>query len=300
MSLYSLEGIIPPVPTIFNDNGEFDSNGMGVFIDRLVESDVDALLFLGSAGEFSQLTNAARKEVAEFCVKKVAGRKPVIIGTGACGTAEVIELSEHAASIGADAVIVVNPYYSPMSEDRLYKHYKTISESISLPLVMYNFPALTGQDLSPALVKRIALDCPNIIGIKDTVDCISHIRDLILQVKSVRKDFKIICGFDEYLLTTLMLGGDGAIPGTSNFAPEITCGIYKAFKNNDMETLKTLLPRLSILSQLYALDMPFSWLLKEAVRHTGSNIPTGVAAPATEPDAEVKQKFTEILAQAGL
>ncbi|WP_291329506.1 dihydrodipicolinate synthase family protein [Desulfovibrio sp. UCD-KL4C] len=300
MSLLSLEGIIPPVPTIFNDNGEFDSKGMGVFIDRLLESDVDGLLFLGSAGEFSQLTNAVRKQVAEFCVKKVAGRKPVIIGTGACGTSEVIELSEHAASIGADAVIVVNPYYSTMSEDRLYKHYRTISESISLPLVIYNFPALTGQDLSPSLIKRLAVDCPNIIGIKDTVDCISHIRDLILQVKSVRKNFKIICGFDEYLLTTLMLGGDGAIPGTSNFAPEITCGIYKAFKNNDMESLKTLLPRLSVLSQLYTLDMPFSWLLKEAIRHTGSNIPTGVASPATEPDEEVKQKFKEILAQAGL
>ncbi|SMF35208.1 dihydrodipicolinate synthase family protein [Desulfovibrio gilichinskyi] len=300
MSLYSLEGIIPPVPTIFNDNGEFDSKGMGVFIDRLVESDVDGLLFLGSAGEFSQLTNAVRKQVAEFCVAKVAGRKPVIIGTGACGTAEVIELSEHAASIGADAVIVVNPYYSLMNEDRLYKHYRTIAESVSLPVVMYNFPALTGQDLSPALVKRIALDCPNIIGIKDTVDCISHIRDLIFQVKSARKDFKIICGFDEYLFTTLMLGGDGAIPGTSNFAPEITCGIYKAFKNNDMESLKTLIPRLSILSQLYTLDVPFSWLLKEAVRFTGSDIPTGVAAPATEPEEDIKKRFTEILAEAGL
>jgi 4-hydroxy-tetrahydrodipicolinate synthase len=299
MSFDSFKGIIPPVPTIFNAEGEFDSDGMGVLIERLVASDVDGLLFLGSAGEFSQMTNVQRRQVAEFCVKRVAGRKPVIIGTGACGTAEVIELSEHAAAVGADAVIVVNPYYSPMSEERLYRHYRRISESIELPLLMYNFPALTGQELTPALVKRIAMDCPNVIGIKDTVDCISHIRDLILQVKGARPDFRIICGYDEYLFTTLALGGDGAIPGTANFAPEITCGIYKAFQNNDMETLVGLLPRLGILAQLYSLDVPFSWLLKEAVRVTGSDIPTGVAAPATEPGKEIQERFRKILKQAG-
>lgn len=300
MSSVSFKGVIPPVPTILNTKGEFDPAGMGILIDRLVASDVDGLLFLGSAGEFSQMTGPVRKEIAEFCVNRVAGRKPVIIGTGACGTAEVIELSDHAASVGADAVIVVNPYYMPMSDERLYLHYRVISEAVSIPVLMYNFPGLTGQDLSPALVKRIAEDCPNVIGIKDTVDCISHIRDLIIQVKGVRPDFNVICGYDEYLLTTLALGGDGGIVGTSNFAPEITCGIYKAFQEKDMDALTELLPRLSTLSQLYSLDTPFSWLLKEAVRVTGSDIPTGVAAPATEPGAEIKEKFAEILKAAGL
>lgn len=300
MSIWSIKGIIPPVPTILKENGEFDSVGMGRFINRLVESDVDGLLFLGSAGEFAQFSHSVRKQVAEFCVKHVDGRKPVIIGTGACGTAEVIELSNHAALIGADAVIVVNPYYSPMSEERLFQHYRTISETISLPVLMYNFPALTGQDLSPALVKRIAVNCPNVVGIKDTVDCISHIRDLLIQAKAVRPDFRVLCGYDEYLFSTLALGGDGGIVGTSNFAPEITCGINKAFQNKDMETMTELLQRLSLLSQLYALDVPFTWLLKEAVRVTGSDISTGVAAPATEPDEGVKERFREILKQAGL
>ncbi|MEZ7196082.1 dihydrodipicolinate synthase family protein [Pseudodesulfovibrio karagichevae] len=299
MSFESFKGVIPPVLTVMNEKGEFDSDGMGVFIDRLVDSDVNALLFLGSAGEFSQMTSVTRKKVAEYCVKKVAGRKPVIIGTGACGTEEVVELSKHAESIGADAVIVVNPYYQGMSDARLYRHYRTVSESISIPVLMYNFPALTGKDLSPELVTRIARDCPNVIGIKDTVDCISHIRDLIIQAKGARPDFKVICGYDEYLFTTLVLGGDGGIVGTSNFAPEITCGIYKAFQEKDMATLLELLPRLSTLSQLYALDVPFSWLLKEGVRATGVDIPTGVAAPASEPTDDVKRRFAEILKLAG-
>jgi 4-hydroxy-tetrahydrodipicolinate synthase len=299
MSLDSLKGIIPPVSTILKENGEFDKTGMGLFIERLVASDVNGLLFLGSAGEFSQLSNPVRKEIAEFCVKSVAGRKPVIIGTGACGTAEVIDLSLHAASIGADAVIVVNPYYQPMDDERLYNHYRTIAEASTLPVIIYNFPALTGQDLSPQLIKRLALDCPNIVGIKDTVDCISHIRDLIIHVKGARPDFKVICGYDEYLFMTLAMGGDGAIPGTSNFAPEITCGIYKAFQENDLETIKELAPRLATLAQLYSLDVPFSWLLKEAIRSTGSDIPTGVAAPATAPCEDVKKRFHEILKQAG-
>lgn len=110
-----------------------------MMIDRLLESPVNGFLFLGSAGEFAQLSHSVRKEVAEFCVKRVAGRKPVIIGTASCSTDEVIELSNHAAAIGADAVMVVNPYYSLLTEERIYLHYRKIAESVRLPVFLYNF-----------------------------------------------------------------------------------------------------------------------------------------------------------------
>jgi 4-hydroxy-tetrahydrodipicolinate synthase len=298
MSIKTLRGVIPPVPTIMNEQGHFDPEGMGVLIDRLLETEVNGFLFLGSAGEFTQMSREERKQVAEYCVKHVAGRRPVIIGTASCSTDEVIELSNHAAEIGADAVIVVNPYYSLLTEERIYGHFRHIAEAVKLPVLLYNFPALTGQDLSVEMIKRLARDCPNIIGIKETVDCMSHIRLVTLEVKALRPDFLVFCGFDEYVLDTLLVGGDGVIPATSNFAPELTCGIYKAFCEGDFPTIKKLVPRLARLSKIYSTDTPFAGLIKEALCMTGSSLPTGVSLPATKPDASLKQRLREILVQA--
>ncbi|MDR3412417.1 MAG: dihydrodipicolinate synthase family protein [Formivibrio sp.] len=295
MDISALRGVIPPVPTILNEDGSFDPQGMGVLIDRLLATEVNGFLFLGSAGEFANLSMAVRKQVAEFCVARVGGRRPVIIGTAACATDEVIELSEHACAIGADAVMVVNPYYALLTQERIYTHYCRIAEAVHLPVLLYNFPALTGQDLSVELVLRLAQDCPNIVGIKDTVDCMSHIRRIILEVKGVRPDFLVFCGFDEYMLDTLLLGGDGVIPATSNFAPEITCGIYRAFLQGDLAAVQVLLRRLAALSKIYSTDTPFSGLIKEAIRLTGSDISPAVVAPATVPDAALKQRLVEIL-----
>ena len=300
MSLDRLRGVIPPVPTMFNEDGSFDPQGMGVLIDRLLASDIDGFLFLGSAGEFAQLSHAARKEIAQFCVARVAGRRPVIIGTASCSTAEVIDLSEHASAIGADAVMVVNPYYSLLSDDRLYTHYRRIAETSPLPVLLYNFPALAGQDLSVDLVARLARDCPNIVGIKDTVDCLSHIRRIILEVKGARPDFLVFCGFDEYMADTLLLGGDGVIPATSNFAPQISCGIYRAVRAGDFTALKALVPRLARLQRIYSLDVPFTGLIKEAIRLCGIDTPTAVLAPATVPDAPTRKRLVAVLEQAGV
>lgn len=300
MSLSNLKGVIPPVPTIFNTQSQFDADGMGGLIDRLLASDINGFLFLGSAGEFASLPHESRKRIAEFCVTRVAGRRPVIIGTASCSTQEVVDLGKHAASIGADAVMVVNPYYAKLSDERIYLHYRQIAEASPLPVLLYNFPNLTGQDLSIELVGRLARACPNIVGIKDTVDCMSHIRRMILEVKGMRPDFLVFSGFDEYMLDTLMLGGDGVIPATSNFAPEITCGIYKAFCEKDLAAAQKLMKRLAILQNIYSSDVPFIGLIKEAIRLTGQEIPTTVLSPASPPDAAVREKLREILVQAGV
>ncbi len=295
-----LKGVIPPVPTIFDAQAQFDPQGMGRLIDRLIASDVNGFLFLGSAGEFATLPHESRKAIAQFCVKQVAGKKPVIIGTASCSTQEVIDLSQHAGSIGADAVMVVNPYYAKLSEERIYQHYRQIAEASPLPVLLYNFPILTGQDLSVELVGRLANNCPNIVGIKDTVDCMSHLRRIVFEVKGRRPDFMVFSGFDEYMLDTLMIGGDGVIPATSNFAPEITCGIYQAFLRQDFATAQALLKRLAMLSKMYSIDVPFTGVIKEAIRLCGLDIPTTVLSPATTPDAATHEKLVEILTRSGV
>ena len=299
MSL-QLKGVIPPVPTIFNAQARFDPQGMGRLIDRLLASDVNGFLFLGSAGEFATLSHENRKAIAQFCVEQVAGKKPVIIGTASCSTLEVIDLCTHAGSIGADAVMVVNPYYAKLSEERIYQHYRQIAEASPLPVLLYNFPLLTGQDLSIDLIARLANDCPNIVGIKDTVDCMSHIRRIVFEVKGKRPDFMVFSGFDEYMLDTLMIGGDGVIPATSNFAPDVTCGIYRAFLEQDFATAQALLKRLAMLSKMYSIDVPFTGVIKEAIRLCGLDIPTTVLPPATKPDAATQQKLVDILTCSGV
>ena len=297
---FQLKGVIPPVPTLFDAQAQFDPQGMGRLIDRLLASDVNGFLFLGSAGEFATLPHESRKAIAQFCVEKVAGKKPVVIGTASCSTQEVIDLSQHAGSIGADAVMVVNPYYAKLSDERIYQHYRQIAENSPLPVLLYNFPILTGQELSIELVGRLAADCPNIVGIKDTVDCMSHIRRLIFEVKGARPEFMVFSGFDEYMLDTLMIGGDGVIPATSNFAPEITCGIYRAFCEQDFPTAQRLLKRLAILSRMYSIDVPFTGVIKEAIRLCGLDIPIAALAPASAPDEATKSQLQAILAQAGV
>ncbi|MFC5360170.1 dihydrodipicolinate synthase family protein [Azospirillum himalayense] len=300
MSSGVFRGIITPVPTIVQDDGQFDQAGMAVLIDRLLQSKVNGLLFLGSAGEFFQFPTQARKAISDFCVARVAGRRPCIVGTAACSTAEVIELGRHAGAIGADGVIVVNPYYAPLTEERLYTHYRTVAEAVELPVLLYNFPGMTGQDLSIELVARLARDCPTIVGIKDTVDCASHTRRLITEVKAARPDFLVFAGYDEYLINTLMLGGDGAIPATSNFAPEITCGLYDAFLAQDYGRTAELMKRLAVLSAIYNLDTPFAGVVKEAIRMTGSDISTGVVPPFTKPGQAIKDRLADVLVRSGV
>src|SRR5690625_3388853 len=144
MSSIQLKGIIPPISTIFDQSGNFCENGMALMIDTLIDAKVDGLFVLGTGGEFSQLNTAERKRVAEFCVKYVNRRVPVLIGTGSTSTREVIELNQHSKEIRADAVVIINPYYWKLSRENLLEHYNLIAKATDMPIVLYNFPHLTG------------------------------------------------------------------------------------------------------------------------------------------------------------
>jgi 4-hydroxy-tetrahydrodipicolinate synthase len=273
---------------------------MAVLLDREIAAGVHGLLILGSGGEFCHMSIKMRKEVAEFCVKHVAGRIPVLLGIGASATAEVIELGRHAKACGADAVLVVNPYYATLSRPALIQHYKAVAAAVDLPIMLYNFPGLTGQELTVDLVLELAFTCPNIVGIKDTVDTMSHTRALVTQVKGARPDFLVFSGFDEYMLDTLLIGGDGGIPATANFIPEITLGIYNAVEAGDFEAVRAHARRLATLMPIYGLDQPFFGLVKEAIRLTGTDISTTVLAPSLVPSDEIKSRLLAVLRGAGV
>ncbi|MFE7062636.1 dihydrodipicolinate synthase family protein [Sutcliffiella sp. NPDC057660] len=293
-------GIIPPVSIIFDQNGELDRQGTAKVIDYLIEEKVDGLFFLGSGGEFSQLSTEQRIEVAEFTTKYVSKRVPVLIGTGSSSTNETILLSKHAEEIGADGIVVINPYFWSLTEENLLKHFGDIAESVKLPILLYNFPNLTGQDLSPSLVLKLVERHENIVGIKETIDSIEHIHSMITIVKTKFPSFTVFAGFDNHLFNTLSLGGDGAICASINFAPQVALGLYDAFMKNDLELAVKLNKQISTFPKLYKLDSPFIGVVKEAMNMIGLNISTNVLPPARVLNDEKKDALNEILKEAGI
>ena len=162
-------GLMPAMVTPFDERGELDLAATEAVIERFIEAEVSGISPLGSTGEASHLTSDERKRFAEEVVRIAAGRVPIVIGVGFSGTRETEELARHAQEAGADAVLVVSPFYWKVGVEALFRHFATVAEAVDIPVVIYNLPMLTGIDLSPSLVARIAAECPNAVGLKDTV-----------------------------------------------------------------------------------------------------------------------------------
>lgn len=280
--MHSFHGIIPPVSTLFTPDGRFDRNAQARLVDKMIAGGVHGLFFLGSNGEAAHMTADMRFEVAEFAIAHVAGRVPVLIGVSVPGTIESIAFARHAEAHGADGMVAINPYYSALGEENLYHYFRDIAEAVPLPMMLYNFPGVTGQDLGPDLILRLARDCPSIVGLKDTVDTLSHIRRVIQTVKPVRPDFLIFSGFEEYMLGTLAMGGDGCVPASGNFAPHLTVGIYEAFRAGDFAKVFAGQKKLINILPLYALESPFYGIIKQAMKMTGFSDATTVLPPSMD------------------
>src|SRR5215212_7327155 len=163
------DGLMPAMVTPFDNRGEVDLDATEAIIGRFIEADVSGISPLGSTGEATHLTFDERKRFAEEVVRIAAGRVPLVVGVGSSGTAEAVELARHAEGAGADAVLAVSPFYWKVGEAALFNHFATVAGAVEIPVLLYNIPMLTGIDLSPALISRVAAECPNVSGIKDTV-----------------------------------------------------------------------------------------------------------------------------------
>ncbi len=266
------KGIFTPVITILDQQGKLDFKGNEIVINRLIENGVNGLLFLGSIGEFFALTVEEKQEFIRFVIKTVGKRVPVLIGTGGTVQDEVIALTKFAEREGADAAVVISPYYFKLDAETIYRYYANVARSTSLPIMLYNFPERTCADLAPDLVLRLAKEFSHIVAIKDTVDNISHTRKLIQTVKEVRPEFSVLSGFDEYLIPNLMAGGDGLIGGLSNVVPDIFAGLLKAYHAKDLEKVAEAQAKISVLMNLYDVSQPFVAAIKGAVSAKGVSI----------------------------
>ncbi|PTV98766.1 4-hydroxy-tetrahydrodipicolinate synthase [Halanaerobium saccharolyticum] len=268
-----IKGIITPTITVFDQDQKIDFKTTEEHIEKLIEAGVNGILFLGSIGEFFAMTSAEKKKLISFAVKTVNKRVPVLVGTGGTAAEDVIELTNFAGAEGADGAAVITPYFFQFNQQTLYNYYSHIAQNTDLDLYIYNFPARSGVNISPETVFELARDYENIVGIKDTMDTISHTRELIQQVKKpLEKDFAVYSGFDEYFLPNLLNGGDGLIGGLSNVAPGLFSDFYSSYQKGDFNKIKELVNKINLMMDIYSISDPFFPAIKKAVSLSGSNL----------------------------
>lgn len=294
------QGIYVPMATFFDDQGALNYPAQERQIEFLLGQGVHGLFTLGTTGEFAHLSLDERRDVGAFVVEQVAGRVPVILNTGTTSTADSIALSRHAREIGADAIALVAPYYWTLNERQLLAHFSAVAGAVNLPVVLYNFPAFTGVHLAPDLILTLMRDCPNVIGIKDTIDSVTVIRQHIMRLRAENPEFSVFAGGDDHLLNVLAMGGAGTIPATANFAPAIHVEAYAAFRSGDYVTALDRLQAIMRVANTYAIAGGASALVKQALVDLGLSDAPYVRAPALPLGDEARAQLRDVLNGVGL
>lgn len=272
----TLKGIISPMPTPFAGEGEIDFERLGQLVDRLIEGGVDGLFPLGTTGEFFTLTREERRKVVDVVSERTNGRVPVLAGVCDPAPKNVITYAEDASDAGADAVVATPPYYYTTTEEGLYRHFRMIQESISLPLVLYNIPEWTHNLVPTEVVARLA-DEKRIVGMKYTE---YNFFNLSKFIEAVGSKISVFTGSDAMTWACLEMGGAGAVIGTSNVFPVETSRMFDLETEGKHEEARELQQRL--LPAIEAVGMgKFPAGLKEAMRVAG--FPVGEVRPPLVP-----------------
>ena len=242
-------GAITALITPFRD-GAVDEAAFVALIERQIAAGIHGLVPAGTTGETSTLSHDEHRRVVELCVQTARGRVPVIAGAGSNATSEAIDLARHAKAVGADAVLVVAPYYNRPSQEGLYRHYAAINDAVQIPVITYNVPGRTVADLSNETLERLST-LPNIVGIKDATGDLTRIS---IQRLTCGPEWVLLSGDDPTGLGYIAHGGAGCISVTSNVAPESVAAFYNAAMARDWDTALYLQDRLIRLHKALFLD----------------------------------------------
>lgn len=295
-----LAGIVPPLVTLFDEHGRIDAAANEQHVEFLITRGVHGVFALGSTGEAMHLSADERREFAGVVIRQVRGRVPVLVGCLSTSTDEAVLLGRHAQEIGADGVVVIPPYYWTPSDTAIEMHIGAVARAVDLPVVIYNFPAVVGRIVPVALVARLSQAFPNVLGIKETIDNVGHIHEVIARVKAGKPEFSVLCGYEFHLLNTLLSGGDGAIPAIANFAPQLPVSLYEAFRKGRIDDAAAQMRSRLELAALYQLDAPFFVVVKEAMTMLGLIASPTVRAPAPPLTDDGRTRLRGLLTSAGL
>jgi len=286
-----LNGIFVPHVTPFTREGELDLKALRACARFWLESVVSGLVPCGSNGEAPYLSRQERIKVIETVVDEVNGKIPVVAGTGSMSTKETITFTKDAKDLGADAALIVTPFYFKPTNREMQEHYRTISEAVDLPIVVYNVPKFTGFSLETAFIHQLVSENEKIIGLKDSSGNIGAITEII---RLVGDKISVLAGTADVALPTFLLEGKGAIIAVANVFPKLCSQLYETFKNGKYEEAKTLQKRISFANEVLVKRYNQLSAIKEALRLQG--LPGGYSRkPALPLDSEEKKAVQNLL-----
>ena len=286
-------GAATAIITPLNKDG-IDYELFGKLIDFQIEQGIDAIVAVGTTGEGSTLTDEEHKEAIKFCVDKVGGRVPVIAGTGSNDIAYAIELTEYACSVGADAMLLVTPYYNKATQKGLIASFEAVANASTKPCILYNVPGRTGCNLLPETVAVLAKH-PNIVAIKEASGNISQIAKI---AELCGDEIDIYSGNDDQIVPIMSLGGKGVISVLSNLLPKETSDICHKYLNGDTKgSLELQLKYLSLVDALFCEVNPIP--VKAAMAAMGY-CENYLRLPLTPMEAKNEEKLLSIMKQHGI
>ena len=293
MAIFTGAGVALVTP--FKEDGAIDFAKLNELIDFQIENGTDAIIICGTTGESATMTHEEHLDTIRACVEHVNKRVPVVAGTGSNCTETAIYLSKEAEKIGADALLVVTPYYNKATQKGLKEHFTMVAESVSLPIILYNVPSRTGCNIQPETAVELAKTVPNIVGIKEASGNISQVVKLASLAQGC---IDIYSGNDDQVIPLLSLGGKGVISVLSNVAPRQTHDMVMEYLEGDREKgVKIQLELLELCNALFCEVNPIP--VKKAVELMGLCGGT-LRRPMTEIEPQNAERLKKALIEAGI
>ncbi|MBE5884509.1 MAG: 4-hydroxy-tetrahydrodipicolinate synthase [Lachnospiraceae bacterium] len=293
MAIFTGAGVA--IVTPMKADGAVDFEQFGKLIEFQIENGTDAIIVCGTTGEASTLTHEEHLETIKYCVDAVAGRVPVVAGTGSNCTETAIYLSKEAEKYGVDGLLVVSPYYNKATQNGLYAHFKAVADAVKVPVILYNVPGRTGCNILPETVVRLCKDVENIVGVKEASGNISQIAHLAALADGC---VDIYSGNDDQIVPVMSLGGIGVISVLSNVAPRQTHEICQKYLDGDVAgSRKMQLEALELCNALFCEVNPIP--VKKALNLMGMNAGT-LRMPLTEMEESNVQKLERAMKAYGI
>ncbi|AZP27670.1 MULTISPECIES: 4-hydroxy-tetrahydrodipicolinate synthase [Acinetobacter] len=290
----TIQGSIVAIVTPMLKDGGVDWKGLEKLVEWHIEQGTNSIVAVGTTGEASTLSMEEHTQVIKEIIRVANKRIPIIAGTGANSTREAIELTKAAKDLGADAALLVTPYYNKPTQEGLYQHYKAIAEAVELPLILYNVPGRTGVDLSNDTAVRLA-EILNIVGIKDATGDVPRGKALI---EALNGKMAVYSGDDETAWELMLLGADGNISVTANIAPKAMSEVCAVAIAKDEQQAKTLNNKIANLHNILFCEsnpIPVKWAL-----HEMGLIDTGIRLPLTPLAEQYREPLRNALKDAGI
>lgn len=288
-----IQGSIVALVTPMEQDGSLDRDALRGLIEFHIEQGTDGIVAVGTTGESATVDEAEHRELIQITVEQVAGRIPVIAGTGANSTTEAINLTRHAKDVGADACLLVTPYYNKPTQEGLYRHYRAVAEAVDIPQILYNVPGRTACDMLPDTIARLS-QVPNIVGVKEATGKLDRAQEIL---QSCGPDFLLYSGDDATACEFCLLGGHGVISVTANVAPGLMSQMCSAARRGERAHAEALDSRLAGLHRDLFIEsnpIPVKWALAEM-----GLIKPGIRLPLTWLSESCHEAVRSAMRQAG-